>query len=222
MKLANLTKKLKYEFQDLQLLQAALTHRSVPGYNNERLEFLGDSILNCIIASALFKQFPEAKEGELSRLRANLVKGETLAQLAQEFELNRYLRLGVGELRSGGAKRESTLADALEAIIGAIYLESGFSVIETLVLNWFDSRFKALSISANLKDPKTQLQEYLQARKHALPTYKMITVKGEAHAQTFYMECSIPKLKLSAQGQGSTRRKAEQEAAQKILAKLHE
>lgn len=215
--LDNLIEKLHYKFHNVNLLRAALTHRSVHGENNERLEFLGDSLLNCIIAAALYQRYPTAKEGELSRLRASLVKGETLAIVAQEFELNKYIRLGTGELRSGGAQRESILADALEAIIGAIYLDSDFSVCEKLVLSWFSDRLSLGSISDNLKDPKTLLQEYLQAQKLPLPLYTILSIEGEAHAQIFHIECRVPDLNQTATGKGRSRRKAEQEAARKLL-----
>lgn len=215
--LDNLIEKLQYRFNNVNLLRAALTHRSVHGENNERLEFLGDSLLNCIIAAALFQRYPTAKEGELSRLRANLVKGETLAIVAQEFELNKYIRLGTGELRSGGAQRESILADALEAIIGAIYLDSDFSACEKQVLSWFSDRLSLDSISNNLKDPKTLLQEYLQAQKLPLPLYTIVSIEGEAHAQIFHIECRVPDLNFAATGKGRSRRKAEQEAARKLL-----
>jgi ribonuclease III len=215
--LANLIEKLHYKFQDESLLRAALTHRSVHGENNERLEFLGDSLLNCIIALAIYQHYPTAKEGELSRLRASLVKGETLAILAQQFELNKYIRLGPGELRSGGAQRESILADALEAIIGAIYLDSDFQVCKELVLSWFADRLSLSDISDNLKDPKTLLQEYLQAQKLPLPLYTILSVTGEAHAQMFHIECRVPDLNQVAAGIGRSRRKAEQEAARKLL-----
>jgi ribonuclease-3 len=208
--------KLNYQFNNPILLKAALTHRSVPGNNNERLEFLGDSVLNCVIATALYQRFPQAKEGELSRLRANLVKGETLAKLAQEFELSHYLRLGAGEIRSGGAQRESILADALEAVIGAIYLDSNFDICKSLILSWFDPRLNAVA-STDLKDPKTELQEYLQAKKYPLPNYAIVEITGEAHAQFFHIQCQVAELSLISEGHGRSRRKAEQEAAKNLL-----
>lgn len=216
MDLDNLIKKLNYQFKNSALLKAALTHRSVPGNNNERLEFLGDSVLNCVIASVLYERFPKAKEGELSRLRASLVKGETLAKLAQEFELSHYLRLGAGEIRSGGAQRESILADALEAVIGAIYLDSTFDNCKELVLSWFEPRLNAVA-SIDLKDPKTELQEYLQAKKYPLPIYTIISITGEPHAQFFNIQCRVADLNLSSEGHGRSRRKAEQEAAKNLL-----
>lgn len=216
MDLDTLIKKLNYQFNNLALLKAALTHRSVPGNNNERLEFLGDSVLNCVIATTLYQRFPKAKEGELSRLRASLVKGETLAKLAKEFDLSHYLRLGAGEIRSGGAERESILADALEAVIGAIYLDANFDACKELVLSWFGPRLDAVA-SFDLKDPKTELQEYLQAKKYPLPIYSIIAITGEAHAQLFHIQCQVAELNLVSEGQGRNRRKAEQEAAKNLL-----
>lgn len=217
-----LSKRLSYTFKERSLLVAALTHRSVRGHNNERLEFLGDSILNFIIAEGLFHRYPKAKEGELSRLRAMLVKGETLATLANEFFLGDYLRLGVGELKSGGAQRESILADALEAIIGAIYLDAGFEECKQRVLGWYESRLQALSPSKMLKDPKTRLQELLQAKKYPLPSYDILKIEGEAHEQTFYVVCHVEGFVKDTQGKGRSRRKAEQEAAKKFLMLLED
>lgn len=211
-----LMRQLKYEFKDVELLQAALTHRSLRGQNNERLEFLGDSLLNFIIAEELYRQFRTAKEGDLSRLRANLVKGETLAEIAQEFKLGDFLRLGPGELKSGGFSRKSILADAIEAIIGAIYLDSSFENCRTIVLQWFDRRFKEITPSIE-KDPKTRLQEYLQAKHLPLPQYVILSIDGEAHAQLFHVECRVPGLAFVTNSVGSTRRKAEQLAAEKYL-----
>jgi ribonuclease-3 len=211
-----LVRQLQYEFHDPELLQAALTHRSVRGQNNERLEFLGDSLLNFIVAEALYDHFRYAKEGDLSRLRANLVKGDTLADIAQEFKLGDFLRLGPGELKSGGFSRKSILADALEAIIGAIYLDSNFEICRTRVLNWFESRIKEISLSLE-KDPKTRLQEYLQSKHLPLPQYEILAVEGEAHAQVFHIECRVPSLPYVTNSVGSTRRKAEQLAAEKYL-----
>lgn len=214
--------KLGYDFKDPHLLEAALTHRSIRGLNNERLEFLGDSILNFIIAAALFQQFPTAKEGDLSRLRANLVKGDTLAELAQEFELGNYLKLGAGELKSGGYRRKSILADALEAIIGAIYLDGGMAVCQERLLRWYESRLQETSRHSGLKDPKTRLQEYLQAKKVPLPNYSVLSIQGEAHKQTFRVACKIEKFNHITEGVGSSRRSAEQEAAQKYLEYLEQ
>ncbi len=212
----NLMQKLNYKFNNSTLLQAALTHRSVRGHNYERLEFLGDSLLNFIIAEALYHNFATGKEGDLSRLRASLVKGETLAEIAQEFCLGDFLRLGPGELKSGGFLRKSILADALEAIIGAIYLDSNFDICRQKVLNWFALRIKEIHLSLQ-KDPKTRLQEYLQSKHLSLPQYKILTVEGEAHAQVFHIECKVPGLQFVTKSVGESRRKAEQLAAEKYL-----
>lgn len=212
-----LCKMIGYEFNDQALLQAALSHRSVRGKNNERLEFLGDAILNFIIAAALFEQCPHAKEGDLSRLRAGLVNGETLAELAQEFVLGDYLRLGPGELKSGGSRRKSILADALEAIIGAIYLDSNMLICQERVLSWFDLRIKAIAHTGTSKDPKTQLQEYLQGHKSNLPDYLVLSVTGQAHKQVFRVSCQVEGFSFTTEGSGSSRRAAEQLAAQEFL-----
>lgn len=199
------------------LLQAALTHRSVKGKNNERLEFLGDSILNFIIAAALYEKCPHAKEGELSRLRANLVNGEMLAEIAQEFELGQYLQLGPGELKSGGARRKSILADAFEAIIGAIYLDSNMLQCQEHVLSWYRSRLADFSQWETSKDPKTRLQEFLQGRKLPLPIYSVILIEGKAHHQHFKISCQVEGFSHITEGYGSSRRSAEQIAAQAYL-----
>jgi ribonuclease-3 len=210
-----LTPSLGYEFGDRALLEEALTHRSASGRNNERLEFLGDSILNFVIAAELHRSNPHASEGELSRLRASLVKGETLAELAADMNLGDYLRLGPGELKSGGFRRASILADALEAILGGVYLDGGFEVCRCLILNLYQRRLAELPSVGELKDPKTRLQEHLQARQQALPVYSVLEVTGEAHAQHFTVECSIDEGRTVAVG--TSRRKAEQEAARKAL-----
>lgn len=215
-----LLRKLDYKFKNLDLLTAALTHRSVRGLNNERLEFLGDSLLNFIIAEQLYKNFLVAEEGELSRLRALLVKGETLAEIAQEFKLGDYLRLGPGELKSGGFTRKSILADAFEAIIGAIYLDSDFPTACKCVLRFFESRIKKVHLITK-KDPKTRLQEYLQAKHLSLPRYEILSIEGEAHAQLFHIECRVSGLSYVTTSVGSTRRKAEQLAAEKFLELLN-
>lgn len=215
-----LIRALGHRFADRQLLELALTHRSHGNDNNERLEFLGDSIVNFLIAEDLYQRFPQAREGQLSRLRARQVKGTTLAELAREFSLGDYLRLGSGELKSGGFRRESILADALEAVIGAIYLDAGMDVTRQRVLGWFDSRLQGLSLSDTQKDPKTRLQEFLQSRQRPLPRYEVIHVEGEAHAQLFTVECVIDQLDYRPLGIGSSRRFAEQEAAEKALQAL--
>ncbi len=212
-----LCQKLGYKFTDPSLLDDALSHRSYRGKNNERLEFLGDAILNFVITAYLFKHCPEAREGELSRLRANLVRGDTLAILAQEFELGSYLRLGAGELKSGGSRRTSILADAMEAVLGAIYLDGGLEACERCMLNWFETRLGGFSEVPSLKDAKTRLQEYLQAKRYPLPKYVILSIDGAAHQQIFSIECQMEGLPHVAVGIGSSRRRAEQDAAQKIL-----
>ncbi|PIE41005.1 MAG: ribonuclease III [Gammaproteobacteria bacterium] len=207
-----------YQFKSDELIQLALTHRSVSGsHNNERLEFLGDSVLNFIIGEALYQKFPDAKEGQLSRLRASMVKGTTLAELGQQFQLNSHIRVGPGELKSGGTKRHSTLADAVEAIIGAIYLESGFEVCQQVVGEWFASRINRLSLTDTVKDNKTRLQEILQARKLPLPGYHIVSIQGKSHCQSFKVECTIESVPETFTGEGTSRRHAEQQAAGKAL-----
>lgn len=216
-KLEKFSQKLGYKFKNILLLEAALSHRSVGNQNNERLEFLGDSILNFVIAAELFERYPKAREGELSRLRANLVNGETLALIAHEFKVGDYLRLGPGELKSGGFQRQSILADAMEAIIGAIYLDADLEMCRQLILQWFTLRLENAPTSTALKDPKTQLQEYLQAHRLPLPSYEILKIEGEAHAQIFYVECHVSGVSQITTGMGNNRRKAEQEAAKKLL-----
>lgn len=214
------SRRIGYTFRDPQLLTLALTHRSYGGQNNERLEFLGDSIVNFVIGEALFQRFPEAREGQLSRLRAGLVKGQTLAELAREFSLGEFLRLGSGEMKSGGYRRDSILADALEAVIGAIYLDAGMDIVKTRVLSWYAARLEAIDLQDTQKDPKTRLQEFLQSRQSGLPRYEVTSVEGEAHAQTFTVECHVAMLAEHTLGAGTSRRYAEQEAAEKALALL--
>ncbi|WP_114418469.1 ribonuclease III [Marinospirillum perlucidum] len=211
---------LGHPFQDTQLLELALTHRSHGNQNNERLEFLGDSIVNFLIAEDLYQRFPQAREGQLSRLRARLVKGATLAEVAREFSLGDYLRLGSGELKSGGFRRDSILADSLEAVIGAIYLDAGMSAVRKRVLDWFSERLEKLTLNDTQKDPKTRLQEFLQSRQYALPRYEVVQVEGEAHSQLFTVECVIDQLDYRPLGIGSSRRHAEQQAAEKTLQAL--
>jgi len=212
--------KLGYSYRDESLLELALTHRSCGKRNNERLEFLGDSILNFVIAEALFTQFPQAREGELSRLRARLVKGETLAEIARELGLGDFLRLGSGELKSGGFRRDSILADAVEAIIGSIHLDTGAEASKAFVLKLYFSRLDGLDMEETLKDSKTRLQEHLQSRRQALPAYELERVEGEAHDQTFHIRCDVALLSEPTRGVGSSRRQAEQEAARSALAAL--
>ncbi|MEN9434339.1 MAG: ribonuclease [Pseudomonadota bacterium] len=191
----------------------AITHRSADGKNNERLEFLGDSVLGLIITTELYKRIPRASEGYLSRLRASLVNENALAQLAIDIRLGDVLRLGPGELKSGGFRRKSILADALEALIGCIYLERGLEQAQTFVLKIYEQRLNELPTEDDLKDPKSRLQEYLQSRSMDLPLYNLLDVTGEAHKQSFRAECVIPALKIRTQGQANSRRKAEQDAA---------
>lgn len=218
--LDRLQRRIGYTFQDSDLLLLALTHRSFGNQNNERLEFLGDSLVNMIIAEYLYHHFERAREGQLSRLRARMVKGVTLAEIGREFELGQYLRLGSGEKKSGGFRRDSILADAVESIIGAIYLDSGFETCRKQVLEWFDRRLERLDIQDTQKDPKTRLQEYLQSRQFPLPQYEVISVDGEAHAQTFHVSCALPSLDRKTSGVGSSRRIAEQQAAREALKQL--
>jgi ribonuclease-3 len=213
-------RKIGYMFKDETLLDLALTHRSYRSNNNERLEFLGDAVLSLFIAEALFQKFPEAKEGQLSRLRSTLVKGVTLAEIGKEFKLGDYLNLGAGELKSGGHRRESIISDALEAVIGAIYLDSNDDTCRNVVLAWYQSRLETLTLENNEKDPKTKLQEYLQSIKHDLPNYDVYEVQGEAHDQIFFVTCQIEAMNILTKNKGPSRRIAEQKAAKEALKKL--
>jgi ribonuclease-3 len=212
-----LSKTIGYTFRNPELLQTAMSHRSVDGANYERLEFLGDSILNFIMAEILFAKYPNAQEGELSRMRANFVKGETLAEVARELHLGEHLRLGAGELKSGGRDRDSILADAVEALLGALYLDGGLELCKQKLLLWFDDRFNKILNKKMHKDPKTRLQEWLQAEGLELPVYEVIKIEGLAHQQIFSLSCKLESLNYSTKAKGSTRRKAEQEAAGKML-----
>lgn len=212
-----LERALGHRFVRPELLQQALTHRSHGSPHNERLEFLGDSILNCIVASLLFERFQNLREGELSRLRASLVRQDTLAELAQGLKLGDYLRLGEGELKSGGFRRPSILADGLEAIIGAIYLDAGFDLARGFVERIFGSLMAAIDPRQSAKDAKTELQELLQARKLPLPTYVLVATRGEAHAQEFEVECAVSGLGIAVSGSGNSRRSAEQAAARNAI-----
>ncbi len=208
---------LGYAFRQESLLRQALTHRSFGNQHYERLEFLGDSVLNCSIARALYDAFPQQPEGTLSRMRANLVKQDTLAEIALNLKLGDYLQMGEGELKSAGFRRPSILADALEAIIGAIFLDAGFDEARATVLRLFAPTIAAIDPNASGKDAKTQLQEWLQGRRHPLPDYQLIHTKGEAHDQVFVVSCHIPALKMRTTGEGKSRRAAEQEAAMAVL-----
>ncbi len=218
--LARLERQLGYTFKDPELMLLALTHRSFAGRNNERLEFLGDAILNFVAGEVLFERFPQAREGQLSRLRARLVKGETLAVLARGFDLGEYLRLGSGELKSGGFRRESILADALEALIGAIYLDAGMEAARDRVLAWLSNERESLTLVDTNKDPKTRLQEFLQSRGVDLPRYEVVDIQGEPHCRTFFVQCEIALLSDKTQGHGASRRIAEQVAAAAALVAL--
>ena len=211
-----LEKAIDYSFNNKGLLDVALTHRSVGRVNNERLEFLGDAILGMFIADVLFEKFSEASEGELSRMRSSLVRGESLTELAQEISLGDYLNLGQGELKSGGFRRASILADAFEALIGAIYLDSSVERCREFVMAHFAEKLASVTPSDTLKDPKTQLQELLQSRRMPLPVYEVISTSGEAHNQVFTVECRIDDNE-PVQSSGTSRRKAEQSAAAELL-----
>lgn len=214
--LSALCRELGYRFTETRLLEDALTHRSAGGANYERLEFLGDAVLNFVIAAELYHRYPQATEGDLSRLRASLVRRETLAEIAHSLRLGACLTLGYGEKKSGGHRRESTLADALEAVIGAIYLDGGMEPCRKVLQALYQARLHEMPEAVTLKDPKTRLQEYFQSRKMPPPQYSVVQVSGEAHAQTFKVECRMPGLQPT-QGVGSSRRKAEQDAARKAL-----
>lgn len=216
----SLYKKLGYAFKQETHIKAALTHRSYSANNNERLEFLGDSLLNFIIAHALYERYPTASEGELSRLRAHLVQEDSLADLAKKIGIGPFLQLGMGELKTGGAERASLLADALEAIIAAIFLDSHFDIAQQFVLNIFHEKLTHTSLKINMRDSKTTLQEYLQSRKHSLPIYEIVHIAGESHQQIFTIRCFVKSLKKETIGKSTSRRKAEQEAAKLLLAEL--
>ncbi|MFZ2300297.1 MAG: ribonuclease III [Gallionella sp.] len=207
-------------FAQPQLLQRALTHRSYAPEHNERLEFLGDSILGCIVAKYLYDAYPQLSEGELSRLRSNLVKEETLAIFAQQLDLGSHLRLGEGERKSGGFRRPSILADAMEALFGAIFMDGGFADAEKAVLSLLVPYLAQVDVQTLGKDAKTLLQEYLQGKRIPLPVYSIITTQGQAHEQSFEVECAIPSLKISTRGTGNSRRNAEQQAAQAAYQQL--
>jgi ribonuclease-3 len=210
-----------YQFKQTNLLEQALTHRSYSRQtNNERLEFLGDSILNLIISNHIYERFSAADEGDLSRIRASLVKEETLAQVARQIDLGNYIHLGGGELKSGGFRRASILSDALEALIGAIYLDSDYAQTEAAVLHLYQEQLQNVDAGANLRDPKTRLQEHLQANKNSLPSYQVEQITGKSHDQVFTVSCKLTDLDMQSNGKGSSRKKAEQQAAQKILDKL--
>lgn len=215
-----LENKLGYHFSRPELLRQALTHRSHSSPHNERLEFLGDSVLNCSVATLLYQRFPSLKEGELSRLRASLVRQESLAEIAAALGIGDALRLGEGELKSGGFRRPSILADALEAIFGAIYLDAGFEAAQKTIAALYQQRIEQIDPHDEGKDPKTALQEWLQARRLPVPHYVLLTTRGDAHAQEFEVSCSVPSIDLDVRGSGTSRRGAEQQAAAAALKKL--
>jgi len=217
---AELCRKLGYQFKEIQLLKTALTHRSSQNENNERMEFLGDSIVNFIVAEALYLRFPHSQEGALSRWRASLINRDTLADLARTFDLGRYMHLGAGELKSGGSGRQSILSCAMEALIGGIYMDGGFEPVRTCILQWYEPFLNNLMSAASHKDPKTVLQEYLQKQHQPLPVYQVESVEGEAHQQIFVVSCQIEGRPDKAIGRGTSRRRGEQDAAEQMLGKL--
>lgn len=208
---------LDYEFSDVDLLRQALTHRSAPGESNERLEFLGDAVLDTVISEVVFRAQPNSPEGDLSRLRSSLVKDSSLAALASDLGLGELLILGSGEKKTGGHRRESILADALEALIGGVYLDSGFDAAYRLIGKVFGDRLVNLPDPKHLRDPKTRLQEWLQARQAPLPTYELVSVSGQSHKQSFEVRCLVDGLKQFADGTGTSRRQAEQRSARALL-----
>lgn len=217
MNLDDLQQQLGHRFTDASLLRQALTHRSHGQPNNERLEFLGDSVLNCVVASMLYSRFTRIDEGDLSRLRANLVKQQSLYEIAQRLGLSRYLLLGEGELKSGGFRRPSILGDTVEAIVGAIYLDAGFDAAQDVIAALYEPILKTVDPKTLGKDAKTLLQEYLQGKKLPLPVYSVVATHGAAHSQVFEVECAIPKLQIRVLGNGASRRAAEQAAARGAL-----
>ena len=222
MKHAELCKRLGYQFLQPQLLQRALTHRSYGAVHNERLEFLGDSVLNCVIAKYLYDTYPDLPEGDLSRLRSNLVNQQTLAILAQQLDLGEQLLLGEGERKSAGFRRPSILADGLEAVFGAVLLDANFAAAEKVVLGLYVPFIAQADLQSLGKDAKTLLQEHLQGRKLPLPQYNVIEIQGEAHAQTFIVSCEVAQLGLTTRGEGGSRRIAEQIAAERAYQKIKE
>ncbi len=212
-----LQNRLGHTFKDARLLQQALTHRSHSSLHNERLEFLGDSILNCVVASLLFERYSAIDEGDLSRLRANLVKQQSLYEIAQRLELSQFLRLGEGELKSGGFRRPSILADTLEALFGAIFLDAGFNVARDVIRAFYIPILDTVDPKTLGKDAKTLLQEFLQGKKIALPQYNVVATHGAAHSQEFEIECLVPKLEIQVFGTGGSRRAGEQAAAKLAL-----
>ncbi|EPE37319.1 ribonuclease 3 [Candidatus Photodesmus katoptron] len=214
---SKLERRIGYKFTSDNLIHLALTHRSANIKHNERLEFLGDSILSFVIADNLYYRFPTVSEGDMSRMRATLVRGNTLAELGREFKLGNYLKLGLGEFKNRGFLRDSILANVVEAIIGAVYLDSDIEMVRLIVLSWYRTRLEVIKPGISQKDPKTRLQESLQSKKKPLPIYTIIKIKGEAHNQQFTVSCNIEGIKNFIIGKGTSRRKAEQEAAKIAL-----
>jgi len=217
-----LEKTLRYRFQNAELFRQALTHRSATHRNNERLEFLGDAVLDFVVSEAVYLARPEASEGDLSKLRASLVKDDTLAEIALELDLGEHLILGSGERKTGGHRRESILADALEAIFGAVFLDSGFDAAKIVIDGVFETRYRDLPDVEDLRDPKTRLQEWLQARKMSLPEYELVQTSGQDHKRRFRVTCTIVETSALTDGESTTRRKAEQKAARKMIDRLTE
>jgi ribonuclease-3 len=217
---ARLEKALGHIFRQPELLRQALTHRSHSSPHNERLEFLGDSVLNCAVATLLYRRFPVLREGDLSRMRASLVRQETLAEIAAKLDLGDLLRLGEGELKSGGFRRPSILADALEAVLGAAYLDAGFEAAQNIISALYLPRIEQIDPTDAGKDAKTALQEFLQARHLPVPQYNLLATRGDAHAQEFEVSCMVPAMNLEVTGCGISRRGAEQQAAQTALERL--
>ena len=218
--LDDLQSRLGYRFKDLRHLESALTHRSMGPLHNERLEFLGDSIVNFVVAEALFRRYPEAQEGKLTRMRASLVRGQSLSQLARRLQLGETIRLGSGERKSGGRRRDSILADAMEAVIGAIFLDSGMAACQSCITTWLESELASVNPNQVDKDPKTALQEWLQREKKELPVYRVLEVLGPAHQQTFRVQVQVDSLDQYTVGTGASRREAEQAAAADALSQL--
>jgi len=215
--LSALEERLGYRFANHELLEQAVTHRSHGAVHNERLEFLGDAVLNCTIAQLLFQKFARLNEGDLSRLRANLVKQQSLAEIAERLELSQFLRLGEGERKSGGFRRPSILADTLEATVGAVFVDRGFEAAREVITRLFEPVLKSVDPKTLGKDSKTLLQEFLQGKRLPLPQYSVVETRGAAHNQEFEVECSVPKLEISVRGSGRSRRAAEQSAAKLAL-----
>ena len=213
---------LQYRFENAELFQQALTHRSATNQNNERLEFLGDAVLDFVVSELVYQVRPQATEGDLSKLRASLVKDESLAELALELGLGEHLILGSGEKKTGGHRRESILADALEAIFGAVYLDSGFDAVREVIARVYEQRYVDLPDVEDLRDPKTRLQEWLQGRGMALPIYQLVDESGKDHKKRFTISCSVVEKSLVSEGESTTRRKAEQKAARKMIEQLGE